>query len=91
MSNQDKEMKAEISKLRSAQSQGLLVPLLKYLEDRYRATSKPMKVEGSEWPLKRAYQDGAADSYLSVLTWLNGRINPSPDGAQNTEDEHGKL
>jgi len=49
-------------------------------------SSKPIKVDGPEWPLKRAAQDGEAGAYLGMLAWLSGRINISPDEAQNTED-----
>lgn len=84
--SQDKQMEQDRDRIRQAYNQGLLDPLIKYLERMAKNSSKPIKVDGPEWPLKRAAQDGEAGAYLGMLAWLSGRINISPDEAQNTED-----
>ena len=72
--------------LAAARAQGLLEPLLSYLDRRIEENSKSEKPEGPEWPLKRAYQDGAANEAKDIRKWLNNRSKPTPDGALNSEE-----
>ena len=49
-------------------------------------SGSPIKVEGGEWPYKRAERDGYARGIADALRWVQKNSKPSPDGAQNTED-----
>ena len=78
------ELDAEL--LRTAKAQGHLEPILAYLNREIGRSDKPVEPVGPEWPYKRAYNDGVTAGGMKTLKWLEGMCEPSPDGAENTED-----
>ena len=72
--------------LKMIRAQGLLEPVLDYLNNEIGRLGKPIKPEGAEWPIKRAFQDGGVDVLEKVIKHLETKSRPSPDGAENTED-----
>lgn len=78
--------KQERITLTAAKNQGHLDPILDYLARKIAERSKPMPVEGPEWPLKRAEADGGLKDLRNTLTWILDRTNFTPDGAENTEE-----
>lgn len=72
--------------MRAFKAQGLLEPVLEYLDREIVRLGMPIKPEGASWPFLRAYQDGGVDVVERLKTHLISRAKPSPDGAENTED-----
>ena len=75
--------------LRMAKAQGMLWPIFDKLEELLAVAVKPIKVENSGWALKRAQMDGEVIAIEDMIMWLTSRANSSPDGAENTEEQHG--
>jgi hypothetical protein len=76
---------ARLAALRAAHRSGALDLLIEKLAADMRRGEAPLPVDGPEWPLKRAFEDGKLHEAASLNSWLMGRLRESPDGAKNTE------
>lgn len=72
--------------LTAAKSQGHLDPILDYLERGIDKLGRPIAPQGPEWAFERAFDDGGRKALMDLKTWIEGRTNYSPDGAENTEE-----
>ena len=84
----ERETRREAGKLRAARAQGLLDPLLDYLNRQIGLTNSPEMPMGPEWAFQRAFADGQTQQTMKILDWIEGRTSISPDEAENTEDRH---
>lgn len=73
-----------VAKLRAARAQGLLDPIIEFIERSIRDATMPERPTGPEWPYERAWRDGELSAYVKTLRWIDGRSKPSPDAAENT-------
>jgi len=71
--------------MRVIKAQGLLEPLLEYLDREIERLGKPIKPEGTEWPFLRAYNDGGVAAVNGLKVHLISRAK-APDEAENTEE-----
>ena len=87
----ERKAREDRGKLRSAQEQGLLDPLIEYLDREIDRLYRPIEPEGAEWPFKRAKQDGEIVGFAKVKERILNLTKISPDEAENTEDGHGPV
>ena len=72
--------------MQAIKAQGLLEPILDYLDREINRLQTPIEPTGAEWPFLRARQDGGIAVVGRLKLWFKSRSEPSPDGAENTED-----
>jgi len=72
--------------MRAFKAQGLLDPVLDYLDREIKRLMKPIEPQGAEWPYLRARQDGGVAIAEKLKQHLITRSKPAPDEAENTED-----
>lgn len=79
--------KEDRNKLLSAKSMGALDPLFERVEKRIGELSIPINPEEvRSWHDSRCFNDGGLSEMIDLLLWLKQRTEPSPDGAENTEE-----
>ena len=85
----ERKAREDREKLRSAKEQGLLDPLIEYLDREIKRLSKPLEPGGAEYPFLIVRKEGDLSGIMRVKQKIEGLTTISPDEAENTEDGHG--